>query len=418
MQVNSIAFSVIFTKNPFAGGDAFRQNDIALCSVRNRQRIRMFLHLDCQYYLGDRPCPFGRLCRECPHYMPMGPRWLIIKIGALGDVLRTACLLPGLAAQSEPPYVTWVTSPEAVPLVERMPGVHRVLPFTWENVLGLEIERFDTAICLDKEPGPCGLMARIQAGDKKGIGMTRYGTPEPLNDEMSYYFQLGIDDEEKFRLNTRSYPQLVYEALGMYYEGQRYELALTWADHAGANEILKALGVPKSTRCVGIVPGAGSRFANKAWPEASYLEVIRRLAIKHPELTFLLLGGPNETEQLARMAGSVSLPGRVFAAGGDRHLGVSAALIERCDVVAAADTLALHMAVALERRVVATFGPTCHQEIDLFGRGEKLVSTIGCSPCYRHTCDVSPNCQETITVKSVEEAFERQLTAAAGEKAS
>src|SRR5687767_3245003 len=104
----------------------------------------MFLHLDCRHYRGDRPCRFERLCEECPHYDPMGRRILIIKLGALGDVVRTAALLPGLQRFTEElPHITWLTSPDAIPLVERMKGVDRVLPFTPEALLPLDIEKFD-----------------------------------------------------------------------------------------------------------------------------------------------------------------------------------------------------------------------------------------------------------------------------------
>jgi hypothetical protein len=90
----------------------------------------------------------------------MGPRVLIIKLGALGDVVRTACLLPALAAWHEPPYVTWLTSRAALPLVERMPGVHRALAFTPETLLHLDVEHFDLVLSHDKEPAPCALAMR------------------------------------------------------------------------------------------------------------------------------------------------------------------------------------------------------------------------------------------------------------------
>ena len=55
---------------------------------------------DCKFFLGDRPCiwhkAIGVLC-TCDHYQKVEQRLLIIKLDAMGDVLRTTALLPALA---------------------------------------------------------------------------------------------------------------------------------------------------------------------------------------------------------------------------------------------------------------------------------------------------------------------------------
>ena len=52
---------------------------------------------------------------------------LILKTGALGDVLRTTALLPGLHAAHPDAAVTWVTAPAALDLVRLHPQVGDVL---------------------------------------------------------------------------------------------------------------------------------------------------------------------------------------------------------------------------------------------------------------------------------------------------
>lgn len=369
----------------------------------------MFLHLDCRHYRGDRPCIYKRLCEGCPHYTPMGPRVLLIKLGALGDVVRTGCLLPGLAKLDEPPFVTWLTAPEARPLVERMPGVHRVLTFGPETVTQLEAEHFDTVICLDKEPAPCALATRVQAEKRLGVGLSRYGTVYPMNEHCNDYFRLGLDNEEKFHRNQKTYPQLIYEALDLGYRGERYELELTEEDRRRAEDRLAELGIAPETRLVGLNPGAGAVFAMKAWRETGYVDLIKQLHRRRPELGFLLLGGPEERllmERIATAAGDVP----VYGGGHDHALGTFAGLIERCTAVVAGDTLAMHLGIGLGRPVVALFGPTCAQEIDLFGLGRKIVTPADCAPCYaRGLCDRSPNCQEMIAPQTVLEAVVEQL---------
>lgn len=379
----------------------------------------MFLHLDCRYYLGDRPCKFNRPCEACPHYLPMGPRVLIIKFGALGDVVRTQALVPGLEGIThEPPYVTWLTSPAAEDLVKRMPGVHRVWTWGSDTRARLEVEKFDWVVCLEKEAGPCAAAMIAQSTVKLGFGLSRYGTVFPFNDEAEYFFQLGLDNDEKFFRNTKSYPQLVYESLGLTYGNQPYRLELTDADRAAADRLFKILAATQSIkRWIGINPGAGKVFAYKAWREEGYVELIRELSAKHDDVGFLLLGGADETDLIERIRDtSDGLP--VFSGGTDNTLGEFTALIDRVDVLVCGDTLAMHLAVARGRRVVAMFGPTCEQEIDLFGRGEKIKSPIECSPCYRRSCDKDPTCQDLIPTTRVLEAVEGQLAALDAEPAA
>jgi ADP-heptose:LPS heptosyltransferase len=373
----------------------------------------LFLHLDCQHYLGDRPCRFARLCEACPHYAPMGPRVLIIKLGALGDVVRTASLLQGMAKWPEPPHVTWVTSPAALPLVQRMPGVARAIPFTAEALARFDVEQFDIVFSLDKEAEPCSLAMRAHARERKGVGLSRYGTPFPLNEEAGYYFRLGLDNPEKFFVNRKSYQQLLFEALGLPYAGEDYRVVPREEDRQAAAARFAAAGVPAGGPLIGINAGAGKVFAHKAWREEGYVELIGLLRAAHTRAAFVMLGGRDETELMTRIAAAAGGPAAsVFNPGSDLPMGEFIAAIERCDVVVSGDTLAMHLALATGRRSVAIFGPTCEQEIDLYGRGEKIVTTIECAPCYLRACEKSPHCQDLIPAARVAAAAGRQLDAA------
>jgi len=340
----------------------------------------------------------------------MGPRVLIIKLGALGDVVRTGSILPGLIQLTgELPHVSWVTSAAGVELVTRMPGVDRVLPYNEETITRLRVERFDLLISLDKEPGPCALAMAVQADRKLGIGLSRYGTPFPLNELADYYFELGLNNEEKFHRNQKSYQELVYDALGMEYTGQPFDISLTEADLVAANRRFEGFDLNGSkTRWIGINPGAGGVFAYKAWREAGYVGLIRGLTEKYAGLRFLLLGGPGEESLLQRMMGQLEgLP--VYSGGTSNTLGEFTALIDRCELLICGDTLAMHLAIARRKRVVAMFGPTAAQEIDLFDRGSKIKSSIECSPCYRRNCVKNPTCQDLISEQEVLQAAVQQL---------
>jgi heptosyltransferase-2 len=121
----------------------------------------------------------------------------------------------------------------------------------------------------------------------------------------------------------------------------------------------------------------------------------------------LLLGGPAEAEinrEIMKQPGVDAVdtgclnPPRSFAA-----------LVNLCDVVVTGDTLALHIGLALHKRMVVLFGPTSTTEIDLYDQGTKIAADMDCLCCYRQLCDQSPNCMESIPVESVHGAVEEQI---------
>jgi heptosyltransferase-2 len=78
--------------------------------------------------------------------------------------------------------------------------------------------------------------------------------------------------------------------------------------------------------------------------------------------------------------------------------------------VVTGDTLALHIGLALQKRMVVLIGPTSAAEIDLYGRGETITADLDCLCCYRQACDRSPNCMESISVETVFRSVRKQLS--------
>jgi heptosyltransferase-2 len=105
------------------------------------------------------------------------------------------------------------------------------------------------------------------------------------------------------------------------------------------------------------------------------------------------------------------LAGDAAVDGGVHELMDFCALVSNVDALVSGDTLAMHIAIALRVPVVALFGPTVSQEIELYGRGSKIKTSIDCAPCYRRSCDRTPNCMDAIGAEVVFEALEETLKA-------
>ncbi|MDJ0789101.1 MAG: glycosyltransferase family 9 protein [Myxococcota bacterium] len=366
------------------------------------------VHTDCRHYLGDRPCRHRRACEGCPHHDPIGARILVIKLGATGDVLRTTPLLEALRRAHPDAHITWLTRPAAAPLLAGLEALDRVLALDVETLAHLPAERFDQLICLDKEPAATGLAARIEATEKRGFLMDASGALQPAHPDSEYAFRLGLDDELKFRRNEKSYQQLCFDMAGLPFEGEDYQLRLLDGHRAAAQRRLSSAGVGKGERLIGLNVGAGDVFAYKAWRPDGFAELADRVSERLGLRCVLLAGARDEgPAREVGALGEVALvdPGRTDS------LCEFAAIIERCTAVVTGDTLAMHLALAVRRPVVAIFGSTCPQEIELYGRGEKVVPKIDCHPCYKRECDRTRTCVEAIDVEQVFSALRRVLEA-------
>ena len=362
---------------------------------------------NCRYFLGDQPCKFKRTCSKCPQYNPMGQRILIVKLAAIGDVIRTTPILSGLKRAYPCSHITWVVDKEAYPLLKSNPYIDRLLTFDFSSLLPLELETFDLIIGLEKDSRGAALVSKLKAHVKKGFGYGSEGNIYPINRASEYAFLLGLDDELKYYQNKKTYPETIFEMAELNYQKDEYQLFLSQEDKDFAKIFAKVyLGEEK--KVIGLNTGTGNGFVNKAWTVEGYIQLINQL--QKDSIHLLLLGGPNEKERNAKIGWEVcKANGKTITSGCENTLGQFAALINLCDVVVSGDTMALHIAIALKKKVVAIFGPSCPQEVELYGRGEKVVTSISCAPCSRRECENKPSCMDTINPEEVIKAIQKLI---------
>ena len=355
--------------------------------------------LDCRFYLGDRPCVHNAECGTCEHYAPIGERVLVIKLAAAGDVLRAAAVLPPLKRTYSSSHVTWVADAASVPLIAGNPLVDRAMPMGVESWLVLSQERFDLAVCLDKEPRAGALLTSVQADTKLGFGLSSWGTIEALNEGARYDLMLGLSNRMKFKENEKTYPEIFCEIAELDYDGDPYTLTLPDPSIVAARAFVEELGAAQPL--VGLNVGAGGVFANKAWTQEGYAGLAGLVA---DELggTAVILGGSGDRDRAFRTLNLAA--GK--AVDGDVHdLLDFCALVGSMDALVTGDTMAMHIAIALGVPVVVILGPTVPQELAFYGPGRKIVTHVDCAPCYRRSCDVTPSCMDAIGVRTVFDAL-------------
>ena len=285
---------------------------------------------------------------------------LIIKLGAMGDVLRTTTLLRAL-----PGPVTWVTRPVSMPLLENIPQIGELIPF--EAAAGqLQGRHFRLAACLDDEPDACRLLDLVRydrhVGAQLENGVVGYGASAHSWYDMGLVSRFGkAQADELKRQNTRSYQDHLFEMFGLRFANEDY--------------VFGTAGRDADRRRIGIEMRADARWKWKRW-------------VEYPALVDALRADGFDVY--------------VFEQRDDLRAFI--ADVNGCGVIVTGDTLTMHIALALGKPTIAVFGPTSAPEIHGYGRLTKIVSPIDCICCYLRDCDVAPNCMQRIPLERMREA--------------
>lgn len=373
------------------------------------------LNTDCRHVRWDRPCTphkrRGKVCASCDEYDPIRHRVLMVKLAATGDVLRTTAFLRAIHATWPQAKVTWLTRRSAVSLFDGNPLVDEVLA-TDDAVTAarLATETFDVVLCPDADPDAAALAAMANGTQRRGYVRDAAGRVVPLGEGAAKWLSMGLSDTEK-RANRDTYQHLVADVLGLD-RTLVTEPVLEPSSHerAAARAFVQGLGAAGTL--IGLNTGAGGRWAYKVWTREHQQTFVRQCT--DAGCSVLLLGGPEEVQRHRELL--AANPGRaVFDGGNHNSFGRFAGLVEQCRVIVTSDSLAVHVAAARKVPAVVLFGPTSAAEIELYGRGSKIVPEgLDCLCCYLPRCDKVPHCQALIEPAAVWAAVQPWL---AGEPA-
>lgn len=358
---------------------------------------------DCIHYRGVKPCRYSDVC-PCERYTPIKTRVLIIKLAAMGDVLRTTSILHNIRKSRPDAQITWLTAKTALPVLNNIPQIHRLIPLDLDSYSSLMRESFDAVMNFDKEGAALALASGVNAGERLGFGLSPFGSLIALNAESDYALRLGICNQLKFRENEKTYPQIIHEMVRLPYNGEEYILPAT-ESRTAASRVFRERFVEKTGPVIGLNTGAGNVFATKRWPARRFAQLANLIRLNHADAEILLLGGPEERERNPGIASE----GTAKDTGCDYTIEEFISLVDVCDILVTADTLAMHIGIGLKKRVVALFGATCPQEIDLFGRGRKIIAPGDCGPCYLKQCSREISCMELLDAETVYKAVAREI---------
>ncbi len=339
---------------------------------------------------------------------------LILKTGALGDVLRTTCILPGLKQSFASSRVTWLTAPDAVDLLAHNPLVDRVEiadPNDPNSVkeAGAQLAetRWDRVLSFEEEEGlsrVASMLARVgQFGTILCGAYCDHASRRRYTPDSGPWFDMSLisihgkaEADRLKKQNTESHAVIYARMLGI--PTGKPELPLPNAAVAIAQEAYSRMHLETCCPVIGLNTGAGGRWESKRLPEDRTAALARKLHVRlEGRASFVLLGGSLEEEYNARIRALLGNQVHLVDGGAHRSLLEFAAIIDRLDLLIASDTLAMQIAIARSVPVVCFFAPTSAAEIELYGRGEKVISFSDDYCSYKPNADNSTITPERLT---------------------
>ncbi|MDP2923145.1 MAG: glycosyltransferase family 9 protein [Candidatus Omnitrophota bacterium] len=304
---------------------------------------------------------------------------LIIKLGysetldqeigtttSLGDVLRTTVILNYFKEND----VTWLVDEKAYPLLENNPLIERILIFNLESVLQLQRERFDTVINLEKGSGICAFSDSINAWRRFGFRFDVDRGIAQAYDGAEKVLSLCLDLEKK-KGSLKYWQDALASMIGEKWIGKeeyilgyrprspvKYDIGFNWV--------------------------AGDKWPNKTWPKKHWKKL----------------------EGLLKKKYTISLQ------KGLSNLFEYMDWINSCRLIVTNDSLGMHLAIALKKKIVALFGPTSSREIYLYNRGVNLIpkAPYDCIPCLKTQCIQKTHCMEFIKPEAVKDEIVKMLS--------
>lgn len=280
------------------------------------------------------------------------PRVLIVRLGAIGDVVNALIVANGIRSAVPGALIGWAIHPLSKPLVEGHPAVDRI--HVWSKGTGLRGFRkvvrdvrdggYDIALDLQRLQ-KSALLARL-SGARRVIGFDR-----PRCKEQSWLWT-------KERIETghpREHMVLQYrrflDLLGLPSDPVRRDLTADPKSTAWAEGWI----ADKWGGEAPILLNVGASKQEKLWPEASFREVAEHLRRELPDTPIAITGGPGDIKMGQSLRSAVP---SLFQLAGETSIVELVALIRKARGVITGDTGAMHVAAAVGTPTVAIFGPS------------------------------------------------------------
>ncbi|MFA5012149.1 MAG: glycosyltransferase family 9 protein [Ignavibacteria bacterium] len=365
----------------------------------------------CKNFSGYKPCKPYYNCIEqgCADDTAnaMGKKILIISLDALGNVLDNTPLLHAIKRKFPVSTIHWMTMPNAEKILSNNKFIDKL--FLWDDesrMISRNIE-YDTVMNADKSLYACAFANETKAKKKLGFLLNEDGKIVPANDAAMYSYILGIDDKKKFRENTKTGVEIIHEVFELKYERDRYVFEFNPEEKEYVAAYKKSIKYDKKKVYAGFNTGCSELFPNKKMTVEQHVNIIKNL-LKNKNIVVMLLGGREDTIRNNQIFDTFSSAEqkRIINTPSTEGIRRGACYMSIPDIVVSGDSFGMHLAIALQKYIIAWFGLSCQAEIELYDYGVKLYpKELECSPCWKRVCPYNLECIDMIDLKKIVETI-------------
>ncbi len=331
---------------------------------------------------------------------------LIIKFGALGDVVRTTYILKGLYEKYQNLQIDWLTSNGAFDLLRFNPYINTLA--TKDFLLSkIKENSYDFVISLDDELEVLQILQDIKTKQIFGAYLKNNSNERVYSQDSKLWFDMGllsIHGKEKAdalkKENQLEHNEIFAKMLGI-----TIDSPLFFNSYILEEQMHRIVSNPKYF-LIGINSGSGGRWESKKLPIEQTIILINHLLdseINGKKTFIYLLGGVEEQERHRQIISNTSSE-RLKDAGTKNTILEFAAIVRAMDYIITSDSLALHLAIAQRKKNLSFFAPTSADEIGTFGSGVKIISTSSDYCNYAKDADNS-----SITAERILQAFKEHI---------
>lgn len=323
-------------------------------------------------------------------------RVLIVRLGALGDIIHAAPVAAAIRAARPGASIDWVVDAKHVGVVDLLEGLDRVVVWQGPLIRGdrgvlaalatLRAARYDVALDLQGLL-KSAVLARL-TGAARVVGFAASTLREPAARWFHTEHVITTNDGHVVEKNLSVLPALGLPAVAA---PVRFKTR-----PAPVIEAFLASWAGGSRFAV-LNPGAG--WPNKQWPVARFGSVAAEL-LRRFDLRSCVTWGPGEQTVADQVAMASAGAATVAPA---TQLSDYLALARRASLVIAGDTGPMHMAAAVGARVVGVFGPTSEVRNGPYGmpRTAQVSRFEECGCHYARQCVTGGRCIDRIDVAEV-----------------
>lgn len=361
----------------------------------------------CKRFTGYKPCFPDHNCwlDGCKDNLPVGKKILIINLDAMGDVLMTTAQLPAIKRKYPQSTIYWVTLKIAAPLLYYNQYIYQVFSYDAESISILSQMEFDIVMNVDKSQRSCALLNSVKAEMKYGFGLDRNGKIIPVNESASYNYNLGMDDNLKFKINQRTGQDYLAETFELDYQGDEYTFNFNEEELRFIESYKRENKIRSSDKIIGFNTGCSNLYPNKKMSVGQHIYLINKFLSKR-KYKIMLLGGPEDAERNKEIADHFR--GRIINTPTNEGVRRGACYESIPQLIITGDSFGMHLAIALKKYVIAWFGVSCWSEIDLYNRGVKIYQPdLFCSPCWKKECPYDLECVKNLDLAKIVEETEK-----------